>query len=96
MKASRDVFTELLAGHEPALRAISGDVLYHVQVHLIRDVLDVADEVAGHQAAGRLAGALAERWAEAPARIAEAQEAASALMLAPPDLSWLPAGRSGA
>jgi hypothetical protein len=65
-----------LAGHERVLIAISGEALYNVQVHLIFDVLDTVDEIADPATAARIATALAERWADAPARVAEAKKAA--------------------
>jgi hypothetical protein len=77
--ASRDRFAAELAGHERALIAISGEALYNVQVHLIFDVLDTVDEIADPVTAGGIASALAERWADAPARVEEANQAAAML-----------------
>jgi len=82
--ASRDRFTEQLAQHETALRALSGDVLYKVQCDLICEVLDTADQVADEQTAGRLADALAARWAADVATVAAARaEIARASALVP-------------
>lgn len=94
MRASRDVFTGHLAGHEQALRAMQGDALYNVQVHLICDVLDVADRVVSQDGCRILAQALAARWAEAPARMAEAQAAMRAHLPPLTDLTDLPDDRS--
>jgi len=89
--ASRHRFAAGLAGHERALIAISGEALYNVQVHLICDVLDTVDEIADQETAGQIAGALAERWADSPARVAEANKAAAmfTLNLSAPELAAL-------
>lgn len=96
-QASRNAFAEELARHETALRAMAGDALYNVQFHLICDVLDVVEEVAGVETGRRVASALAARWADAPARMAEAHAAMASM---PPlnvsDIARSIAGRDGA
>jgi len=90
-KRSRHQFAAELSGHERALIGMSGEALYNVQFHLICDTLDTVDEVADQETAGRIASALAERWADAPARIAEATKAAEmhTLNLTAPELAAL-------
>lgn len=79
---------ERLSGHEDAIRAYTGDTLYHVQVDFTCQLLDVVDEVAGDVTAAMITDVIYERltgdgMSEAAHRIRDARAQMEALARSP-------------
>lgn len=60
-RASADRLRSRLAGHEAALAAYQGEVMYHVQVDYTCQLLDVVDEVTDPVTAALITDAIYER-----------------------------------
>jgi hypothetical protein len=80
---SADRLREMLAAHDPSLRAFSGDVLYNVQAEVIYRLLGVVDEVADRHTAELITDAIYERMIadadKASERMRQARRALAAL-----------------
>jgi hypothetical protein len=81
---SADRLREMLAAHDASLRALSGDLLYNVQMEFTCRLLGVVDEVADQQTAELITSAIYERMAadvpKAEERMRQAREMATALL----------------
>jgi hypothetical protein len=74
MKSSSERLRDYLARHPDTRPVLLSDAMYHAQVRYTCDLLDVVDEVADPETAGKITDAIGERLA-GPA-VAEANERA--------------------